>query len=160
MIFVTIGTSEPFDRLLAAVDALDTDEEVVAQVGASTLHPASATCHEFLSFDETLAYMREARVVVAHAGVGTVLSALRVGQTPVVAPRLREFGEAVDDHQVSFARRLAELGLLRLVEDLAQLEGAVSTTIDGVRTQRESSQLAVELHDYLSSAVASQRRRS
>ena len=70
MIFVTIGTSEPFDRLLAAVDALDTDEEVVAQVGASTLHPAGAANDEFLSFDETLAYMREARVVVAHAGVG------------------------------------------------------------------------------------------
>ena len=132
----------------------------MAQVGASTLHPAGAACHEFLSFDETLAYMREARVVVAHAGVGMVLSALRAGQTPVVAPRLREFGEAVDDHQVPFGRRLAGLGLVRLVEDLAQLGDALSTTIDSATTRRTSSPLSVELHDYLSLAVAGHRRRS
>ena len=160
MIFVTIGTSEPFDRLLAAIGALETHEEVVAQVGASMMRPVGATCHEFLSFEETLSYMREARVVVAHAGVGTVLSALRVGQTPVVSPRLRQFGEAVDDHQVPFSRRLAELGYVRLVEDLSELDDAVSTTVGGKRSHGRSSALSVELHDYLSSAFARRHRRS
>jgi UDP-N-acetylglucosamine transferase subunit ALG13 len=159
MIFVTIGTSEPFDRLLAAVGELGVHEEMVAQVGASSTRPRHATCHEFLSFDETLAYMREARVVIAHAGVGTVLSALRVGQIPVVSPRLQQFGEAVDDHQVPFSRRLAELGYVRLVEDLSELEGAVSTTVADQRTQTVSSALSLELRDYIS-AFAEGRRRS
>ena len=40
MIFVTIGTCEPFDRLLASLDGLDLDEEIVAQTGLSATNRA------------------------------------------------------------------------------------------------------------------------
>jgi UDP-N-acetylglucosamine transferase subunit ALG13 len=65
--------------------------------------------------------IREARVVVTHAGIGSVAAALDHGRRPVVVPRLRRFGEAVDDHQVFFARRLQAAGLVTVVEDLERL---------------------------------------
>ena len=52
--------------------------------------------------------MREADVVVAHAGVGTALAALEVGKCPVLVPRRLAHGEHVDDHQVQIASELGE----------------------------------------------------
>jgi UDP-N-acetylglucosamine transferase subunit ALG13 len=47
------------------------------------------------------------------------------GKRPVVVPRLARFGEAVDDHQLPFARRPAEAGAVTLVEDVAALPEAL-----------------------------------
>ena len=60
--------------------------------------------------------MREAAVVVAHAGVGTALAALEVGKTPVLVPRRLAQGEHVDDHQTQIAQELARRGLSVSVE--------------------------------------------
>ena len=68
MIFVTTGTCEPFDRLLHAVDAASIDEELVVQHGFSPVRPHGARCVEFLPFAELVELVREARVVVTHAG--------------------------------------------------------------------------------------------
>ena len=153
MIFVTIGTSEPFDRLIGVIGELNTNEEIVAQVGVSKLRPSGVQCRDFLSFDETLEYMRGARIVIAHAGVGTVLSALRVGHLPVVATRLREYGEAVDDHQVAFARRLAERGLVRLVEDLSRLGDTLEEVRPRFVQEGKPSPLARDLRAYLNAVL-------
>ncbi|MEW6583787.1 MAG: glycosyltransferase, partial [Actinomycetota bacterium] len=119
MIFVTVGTNEArFDRLLRAVDGLDVDEEIVVQNGASGVRPARASCVDFLPFDEMVAHVDRCRVVVTHAGVGSILLALSRGRRPVVVPRLKRHGEAVDDHQVPLTRRLAAQGLVTAVEDL------------------------------------------
>ena len=79
-----------------------------------------------LPYDELAETMRAARVVVCHAGVGSILTALTNGKRPVTVPRLARLGEAVDDHQLPFARRLAEAGLVTLVEDPAELASAVA----------------------------------
>lgn len=125
MIFVTVGTNEaPFDRLIAAVDALERDD-VVVQHGASA-RPAHGHGVEFLDFDEMVDHVRSAGAVVMHAGAGSALLALTNGIVPILVPRRHAFGEAVDDHQVSFARRFAERGLAVVVEDLDHLAAAVS----------------------------------
>jgi UDP-N-acetylglucosamine transferase subunit ALG13 len=119
MILFTIGTSLTFDRLVSVADAVaDTcDERVVVQGGRSRCRFERAELLEFLPYDELEALVREARVVVTHAGAGTALLALGSGKRPVLVPRLRRHGEAIDDHQVAFAERLAALGLARVVAD-------------------------------------------
>jgi UDP-N-acetylglucosamine transferase subunit ALG13 len=104
---------------------LGTAEEVVVQHGSSEIRPAGATCLGFLDFDEVVGLVRSARVVVCHAGVGSILVALTNGKRPVVVPRLAAHGEAVDDHQLALARRLHQAGLVSLVEDLTGLAAAV-----------------------------------
>ena len=128
MIFVTVGTNEaPFDRLVEAVGLLPADEEIVVQCGSSAVRPPNATvCHEFMLFDDLVAEMRRARVVVTHAGIGSIMSALASRKRPVVVPRLARYGEAVDDHQLPVARRLESSGLVIVLEDPAVLGAAVS----------------------------------
>lgn len=127
MIFVTVGTNEaPFDRLLRAVAGLPPAEELLVQHGSSSIRPLHATCVDFLPFDAVVESVRRARAVVTHAGVGSVLVALGTGKRPIVVPRLRRFGEAVDDHQLDFARRFEQAGLVTLVEEPDGLEDALS----------------------------------
>jgi len=71
------------------------------------------------------AHMREADVVVTHAGVGSVLCAREAGHVPVVVPRLHRFGEHVDDHQLELVAALAGDGHVIAVTDMAELGAAV-----------------------------------
>jgi UDP-N-acetylglucosamine transferase subunit ALG13 len=128
MILVTIGTNEqPFDRLVLAAAALDVDEPVVVQYGSSRVVEPREGWIEFLPFDELSALAQQARVVVCHAGVGSILMARRAGKLPVVMARRHALGEAVDDHQVELSRRLAANGLVTYVEDETGLAEAVAT---------------------------------
>lgn len=127
MIFVTVGTYEvPFDRLLQALDRLETTEPLVVQRGPSAICPEGASCTRYLPFEEILDCLRQARVVITHAGVGSVMASLMVGKRPIVVPRRRRFGETVDDHQIAFARRLARTGLATVVEDPSDLREAIT----------------------------------
>ena len=151
MIFATAGTNEaPFDRLLEALDALPRTEPLVVQHGASAVRPRDAHCVDFLAFEELVEHVRAARVVVTHAGVGSVTVALANGKRPLVVPRLRRFGEAVDDHQVVFARRFADAGLVTLVEDPCDLEQAVANGAgDGAGSVAAGGPLVEELAAYV-----------
>ncbi len=125
-VLVTVGMNEaPFDRLLHAVAGLD-GEPVVVQTGASAVRPDGADCFDYLPHEELEQLVSSARVVVSHAGIGSVALALAHGHRPVVVPRLHSFGEAVDDHQVFFGRKLAAAGLATVVEDIEELPKVVA----------------------------------
>ncbi|MEZ5098349.1 MAG: glycosyltransferase [Thermoleophilia bacterium] len=149
MIFVTVGTAEPFDRLLAALEPLPGDEELLVQYGSSTVRPTRATLVDYLPYADLADAVRRARAVVTHGGVGSVLTALTLGRRPVVVPRLRRFGEAVDDHQLEFARRLEQRGLVDLVEDVAALPALLASDRGAAGTVRFGGALATELRAYL-----------
>jgi UDP-N-acetylglucosamine transferase subunit ALG13 len=150
MIFVTVGTNEaPFDRLVAALDAVDTTEPIVVQHGSSQVRPDGTTCLDFLPYDELLGYMLKARVVVTHAGVGSVLMSAANGIRPIVVPRRRRYKEAVDDHQLHFARRLHSIGVVTLVEDPDALAGAITADDGPAQRIQASGQLVEELREYL-----------
>lgn len=158
MIFITIGTNEPFDRLLEMVERLTTTERIVVQCGSSGVRPSNAKCVSYLPFEEVLEYMGDARVVVSHAGVGSILAALGCGKRPVVVPRLHRLGDAVDDHQLELGRKLADAGLVTLVEEPSLLDEAIRPDGDSGRALAGTDgRLAGELRDYLSVQVAGAR---
>jgi UDP-N-acetylglucosamine transferase subunit ALG13 len=152
MIFVTVGAQQwPFDRLVAAADRLAaTREAVVVQRGTSRVPTQHATCIDFLPFTDFEEHIRSARVVVAHGGIGSVALCLRHGHASVVVPRLQALGETIDDHQLSFARRLAELDLITLVEDVGELGAAVVAPRAAPPPTGLSSALSDELAAYIS----------
>lgn len=125
MIFVATGTQEPFDRLIRTIDrlapSLDTDR-VVAQVCHSTYTARHIECHDFLSPSHFDALFLEAELVVAHAGMGTILSALAKEKPLLVMPRLARFGEHRNDHQLATAMAFEKLRYVYVAYDEAQLE--------------------------------------
>lgn len=111
MIFVTVGTQLAFDRLIHGVDDWAADRpglEVFAQAGPTSLEPRHIDWKQFVSPDECRARMRGARAIVAHAGMGTILSALELGKPLLVMPRRAALGEQRNDHQLATARRFAQ----------------------------------------------------
>lgn len=156
MIFLTVGGSNiPFDRLAGAVDLLAADELVVAQLGPARISPATAVAIPYLPLPVMQRCVREARVVVAHAGIGAVAMCLRMGKRPVVVPRRKDQRESVDDHQVAFAHRVAKLGVATVVEDIGQLPSTLAQADDfSVPDLGTSRRLVDELVRYVESAVA------
>jgi len=156
MIFVTAGTEQyPFERLLRAVDDLPGDEELVVQSRADPARPGRAVYVQELAYAQLVAEVRRARVLVCHAGVGSIMTALANDRHPVVVPRLQRYGEHVDDHQLLFGRRLAEAGLVTLVEDPARLAAAVASPAPEWRQHGNANRLALDLRATLEQLVYS-----
>jgi UDP-N-acetylglucosamine transferase subunit ALG13 len=127
VIFVTVGTEQrPFDRLLTAVADTDWNEPLVVQHGPSVVRPAASECADYFSFPDMLQRIEAARVVITHAGVGSVALALRAGKWPIIMPRLKTNGEHVDDHQVIFAERLHSRGVAVAIDGVEELRRAIS----------------------------------
>ena len=127
MLLVTTGTNEqPFDRLVRAAADLAGGEPAFVQYGSSREPHGAGEWVDFLDFDELATRMRAARIVVCHAGVGSIMLARKCGHRPVVLPRRVHLGEAVDDHQLHMGRRLHASGIVTLVEDERELAAAVA----------------------------------
>jgi len=155
MIFVTVGSSHfPFDRLLHALDGLETVEEVVVQHGPSTVRPRGALCVPFLSFADFARHARQARVMVCHGGIGSVLVALSEGKRPLVVPRLARFRETTDDHQLESVRALAAAGLVLAVHEPLELPQLLAGTSEEVSAPPAiGGHLVDELRDFIRASV-------
>lgn len=128
LILLSLGThQQPFPRALDLVEPLARGgEELVIQHGSTAPRPEmpNTVWIEFMPFDDVVQTMTRAENIICHAGVGTIMTALKTGHTPVVIPRQARYGEHVDDHQLDIATRFAERGLVRCVTtetDLAPL---------------------------------------
>lgn len=120
--FVTVGShDQPFERLLrlvgSAIEVGTVPGPVFVQRGVSATAVNGAESTAFVTPSEFLERTSEAAVVVAHGGAGAIATALRAGRRPVVVARRQVAGEHVDDHQEELVAKLAELGLVVLVED-------------------------------------------
>jgi UDP-N-acetylglucosamine transferase subunit ALG13 len=126
VIFVTVGThAQGFSRLLGALGPLAEMDELVVQHGPGAAPGDATVTARFLPAREVAKYVEQARAVVSHAGVGTLMIAWRAGHVPVVVPRLHALGEHVDDHQVELVRALEARGEVIGVWDVADLAAAV-----------------------------------
>lgn len=113
MILVTVGThTQGFERLVRAADELarDIEEQVVIQYGVSQYIPAHAVAAQWFSYAQIMELTEKARVVIGHAGSGTVITTLLKNKPLIIAPRLSKFFEHIDDHQLELASVLQASG--------------------------------------------------
>jgi len=122
-VVVTLGTHEryTFPRLLTRlVEILPPTIDVLWQVGATVIDRMPAGARRQVPIAELRQAMREADVVVCHAGVGSALAAMQAGRRAIYVPRRRVHGEHVDDHQVEMARELNGRNLV-VAREVAEL---------------------------------------
>lgn len=137
MIFVTVGTHEqPFNRLVKKMDELKKDgiiqDEVFIQTGFSTYEPEYCEWSKLIPYDQMVENVKNARIVITHGGPASFIMPLQIGKTPIVVPRQHQFNEHVNDHQVEFARNVAErMGTIIPVEDIETL-GEIITNYDEI----------------------------
>lgn len=113
MIFVAVGTQLPFDRLIRAVDAwckqTGRGGEVFGQIGhigAKNYTPAHFQWAEMIEADAFRNKIMAADLVVGHAGMGSIITAMSFAKPIVVLPRRAHLGEHRSDHQFATVKRL------------------------------------------------------
>lgn len=117
MIFITTGSrSFQFNRLLEAIDDAIGDgliaEEVFAQIGSSDYKVKHYKTVEFLNHDEFNEKLKQCDIVITHGGTGVIVNSAKMGKRVVAVPRLKEYGEVVDDHQIQLIKAFDKLGII------------------------------------------------
>ena len=163
MIFVTVGGQLPFDRLVRAVDewaGARGRTDAFAQIGRGAYRPRHLEWTELLGPAEFAQRARAASCIVAHAGMGTILTALEHGKPLVILPRRAALHEQRNDHQLATAERFRGRAGVRVALDereLAQALDELGELAPGERIgARASDELLARLRAF---AAGVQRRR-
>lgn len=129
-VFVPLGTQKfPFGRIITALNGLVKQglykpEEIVMQ---SALYPIKPefTAFKLIPNEDFNRYMEEAEVIVTHSGVNSIISCMIKGKPLVVCPRLHEFGEHVDNHQMEIARLMHDKYDVLVCTDMKDLQSLI-----------------------------------
>ena len=130
MIFVTLGSQKfQFNRLLKALDNQvaknKIQDKIFAQIGASDYKPRNFEYKDFLNRDEFARWMDKADIVITHGGTGAIINAVKKRKKVVAVPRLKQYGEHVDNHQLQLIGQFKELDLICECQDCDEIWKAV-----------------------------------
>ena len=148
MILVLTGFSyHPFDRLVKAMDEIAgrMAEEILIQKGSSKVEVVHAKSFDWDSYERIEELVKSARIIVCHAGVGTLLDCKRNEKHMIIVPRRREFGESFDNHQEEIAIAINSKGSGRLVENVAYLEEAIREIMTTEHKPKDSSSVTLPI---------------
>jgi UDP-N-acetylglucosamine transferase subunit ALG13 len=133
LIFVSVGTMMPFDRLVKTADdwaAAHPAQDVLIQIGDGRYVPQHARHVRLLKSAEYRSVVAGAALFVAHAGMGSIITAIQTGKPLLMLPRRHALGEHNNDHQLATVRNVANRPGLHHVEDEAELGAAIDRLLD------------------------------
>lgn len=129
MIFVILGTQDKkFPRLLKAIQKkinegkISPEEEIIVQAGSTEFESNDMKIFDYISVNEFEECIDKADLIICHAGVGTILTALKKNKKIIAAARLKEFGEHVNDHQLQILENFKKKGYILELEDFDKLD--------------------------------------
>ncbi len=148
MIFITVGTDLPFDRLVKVVDAWAGETgrtDVFAQIGEGGWRPEHIAWSEFLQPPEFREKFQAARVVISHAGMGTILTALNHGKPILVMPKRASLREHRNEHQLATAHHMMRIAGVNVAFD----EGELRARLDDLDSLVSGSRIGAHASDSL-----------
>lgn len=162
VIFVTVGAQMPFDRMVRAVEQWAVSRsrsDVFAQIGQTDYCPSGIHWTKFMDPVEFKYRFESAKVIVAHAGTGSIITALRLGKPILIMPRRANLRETRNDHQVATATQFRhfpsvtvawdEIELLARLERIDDLHGSQSVG------SHASPELITAIRDFIDGATNS-----
>ena len=115
MILVLLGTqNNDFHRLLDEVERNikigNISEEVIVQAGFTKYNSENMKIFNMIPKDDLENLVNKARLIITHAGIGSIEMSLEQGKKVIAVPRLKRYGEHVNNHQKDIERRFNEKG--------------------------------------------------
>ena len=130
MILVTLGTQEKsFVRLLNALEkqwemGLIQDEMII-QSGYTKFESRFMTIIPYFSQDELDDYRQKAECIITHGGVGSILDGCRYGKKIIGVPRLKEYKEHINDHQIEICEQFSQDGYILYAKNLEDIPACI-----------------------------------
>lgn len=152
MIFATVGTQGQFDRLIRTIDewaGVNGRTDIFAQTGPSDYRPRHIRTERFIDATEFRERVEAASLVISHAGMGSIITALELGKRIIVMPRRASFGEHRNDHQLATAKRFAEQGAIMVVFS----EQELIDRLNRLQGLNETERLTAQASPHLISAI-------
>jgi UDP-N-acetylglucosamine transferase subunit ALG13 len=146
-IFVTVGTQLPFDRLITAVDSWagqDPQTDIFAQVGEGGMLPFNLDSQARLTMKEFARQVAEADLLISHAGMGSIITALDLGKPIIILPRLAMHGEHRNDHQLATAGKFADIDGIHLAHNENEIASCIERVLAAPKLTVENRKLKVE----------------
>lgn len=130
MILVSLGTQDKsFIRLLTEIDRLIEkkviNEKVLVQAGITKYDTENMEIFDFIPKDEFEILIREAKYIICHAGVGTILSGVLENKKVIAVPRLKKYKEHVNDHQLEIVEIFTKNDYILGCRDASELEDKI-----------------------------------
>ena len=153
MIFVMLGTqNNSFHRLLEEVDKNiengNIQEKVVVQAGFTKYKSKNMEIFDMVPQDKFDKLINEADIVITHGGVGSMVSAIKKGKKVIAVPRLKKYGEHVNDHQKEIIETFRKQGLIIGIDDVSELPQALKKVQDlELHKQEEGTNNIVKIID-------------
>lgn len=127
MILVMLGTQDkPFNRLLEAIDKQiekgNIKDKVIVQAGTTKYESKNMEIFDLLPIKKLNKLIDEADIIITHGGVGSILDSLKRNKIVIAAPRLKEYGEHVNNHQLEIIEEFSKLGYILPLKDFTKLD--------------------------------------
>lgn len=152
MILVTVGMhTQGFPRLIRKMDevAKGAAEEVIMQTGCTNYVPLNAHYFRFASQEEMDRLSQAARIIITHAGAGSIITALNCSKPLIVVPRLKKYSECIDDHQLELAEALSREGRATMICEIEKIDEALRQEKTPKSTNIKRERLILALQRYL-----------
>ena len=145
MILVLLGTqNNSFHRLLEEIekniDAGNITDKVVVQAGFTKYKSNKMEIFDMIPQDELEKLIKEANLVITHGGVGSIMSAVKQGKKVIAVPRLKKYGEHVNDHQLEIIETFKKQGIIIGINDVTELAQALKVGSTGFDTDQKIAQ--------------------
>ena len=130
MILVLLGTqNNSFHRLLEEVEKNIKDktinEEVIVQAGYTKYQSDKMKIIDLMSKEQLSKFQDEASLIITHGGVGSIVGSLKMNKKIIAVPRLKQYGEHVNDHQKQIVENFDKQGYIKGVFDIKDLKQAL-----------------------------------
>lgn len=128
----------PFDRIARAVDEWAEETgytDVVVQIGEGKYEPRHVEWRRMMGPDEFRDAIQRCDLVVAHLGMGSIITAMQAEKPIVLLPRIRALGEHTSDHQLDGVAWLRDRPGLWIADDVAGLRTLLGEYLSGRLTR-------------------------
>lgn len=144
MILVLLGTQDkPFTRLLTAIEKeiknKHINEKVIVQAGFTKYKSKYMQIFDLLPNEEYVNIIKEADLIITHAGIGSILTGLKNNKKVIAAARLKEYNEHTNNHQLQILEEFYHKGYILKLEDFSKITDVINKSKIFVPKEYESN---------------------
>ena len=155
MIFVAVGTQFAFDRLIQCVDewAQKNDVPVHAQIADGAYTPQHASWDRFMTTDAFNEKLTTAELIISHAGMGNIITALENSKPIIVMNRQHKLGEHRNDHQADGLEWMGKLAGVYTATSAEEMRALLARKDELQGNEQHDLSQRTQLIDFIDQAI-------